>query len=74
MLDKIKSEKKEDTEMNWESVMQVANASTEQLELYRTQTLVKLDISIRALSRNMRTTKNLLIAILVILILIALLI
>lgn len=74
MLDKIKSEKKDDAETTWESVMQVANASTEQLELYRTQTLVKLDISIRALSRYMRTTKNLLIAILVILILIALLI
>lgn len=74
MLDKLKSENKDDVDATWESVMQVANASTEQLELYRTQTLVKLDISIRALSRHMRTTKNLLIAILVILILIALLI
>lgn len=74
MLDKLKSEKKDDSEATWDQVMQVANASTEQLELYRTQTLVKLDISIRALSRYMRTTKNLLIAILVILVLIALLI
>lgn len=74
MLDKLRSEKKDDAEATWDQVMQVANASTEQLELYRTQTLVKLDISIRALSRYMRTTKNLLIAILVILVLIALLI
>lgn len=73
MLEKLKSEKKDDTQAVWDDVMQIASASTEQLELYRTQTLVKLDITLRALARNIKTIKNLLIALLVFVVIIALL-
>ena len=74
MLDKfIKKPEKDDIEENWSKVMEIASASTEQLSLYRTQTLIKLDISIRALAKNVRTVKNLLIAIFVLVLIIALL-
>ncbi|WP_095176008.1 MULTISPECIES: hypothetical protein [Blautia] len=65
---------KDDIQEQWESVMQIANASTEQLELYRTQTLVKLDTSIRMLVKTLRTVKNLLIALLIFVVIIALLV
>lgn len=65
---------KDDIQEQWESVMQIANASTEQLELYRTQTLVKLDTSIRMLVKTIRTVKNLLIALLIFVVIIALLV
>ena len=74
MLDKfIKKPEKDDIEENWSKDMEIASASTEQLSLYRTQTLIKLDISIRALAKNVRTVKNLLIAIFVLVLIIALL-
>lgn len=73
MLEKLKSEKKDDTQAVWDDVMQIASASTEQLELYRTQTLVKLDITLRALARYIKTIKNLMIALLIFVVIIALL-
>lgn len=72
ILNKVKSDK-DDIEATWEEVMQVANASTEQLELYRTQTLVKLDVLVRVMSKNLKIMKNLMIAGFVILLIIALL-
>lgn len=74
MLEKLKTEKKDDTQAVWDDVMQIASASTEQLELYRTQTIVKLDITLRVLARHIKTIKNLLIALLVFVVIIALLI
>lgn len=73
-LKKNPADIKDDVQEQWESVMQIANASTEQLELYRTQTLVKLDTSIRLLVKLLRTVKNLLIALLIFIVIIALLV
>lgn len=71
MFEKKKAEKDE-VQQQWDQVLQFSSASTEQLELYRTQTLVKLDGTLYALSKDFRTLKRLMIAILIILILIAL--
>lgn len=71
MFEKKKVEKDE-VQQQWDQVLQFSSASTEQLELYRTQTLVKLDGTLYALSKDLRTLKRLMIAILIILILIAL--
>lgn len=74
ILKKMKSSDEDDLEVTLEKVMQVANASSEQLELYKTQTLVKLDILIRVMAKNVRIMKNLMIAGFIILLIIALLI
>lgn len=73
-LKKSPADMKDDIQEQWESVMQIANASTEQLELYRTQILVKLDTNIRMLVKILRTVKNLLIALLIFVVIIALLV
>lgn len=60
-------------EEKFDQIIQISNASPEQLNLYRTQSLLKIDGILRIISKNLRILKNCMIAILVILIIIALL-
>lgn len=81
MLEKLKSSVKEsrepseqdqELEKQWATVFQLSNASTEQLALYRTQTLKKLNDNISQVVKLLRTIKKLMIGAVICLVIIAL--
>lgn len=64
----------DEIEESWAQVSQILNASTEQLEISRTQSVMKMEMYIRKSFKMLRTIRNLVIAIFVLVLIITLLI
>lgn len=65
-------EQEQEIDKQWATVFQLSNASTEQLALYRTQTLTKLNDNLARIVKLLKAIKKLLIAALLCLVIIAL--
>jgi hypothetical protein len=60
------------TEKQWNTVLELSQASPDQLALYRTQAVIKLDETLKLQIKTLKTIKKLLIAAVVCLVIIAL--
>ena len=70
----LKNNASDEIEESWDQVMQIANASSEQLELSRTQTLVKMELYFKKSYKAIRMIRNFVIAIFVLVLIITLLV